>query len=480
MADTTSPGRAARLTFAEGYVHIGRPDSAAGDPAQLNMPLVEGQTVVTGEDGQAEVEFEDGSIARVTPNSALTLAHLTVDGGGSYNTQLALVKGLAYFELRSAQKFAYTVDAGGDLISPAENTTFRVNIDEQPATIAVLDGTAHLERLGSYRTDVHAGETLRSDTSDGSRYFLTQEIAPDTWDAWNETRDQAAADAATAQTSARDGAEGSQGYGWSDLDANGSWYNVPGQGQVWQPSGGDDASFDPYDNGAWVWSPGLGYTWASSYSWGWTPFRCGSWSYWDTFGWGWSPNSYCGGFGFANYGGGYGYGGYVNIVLPPRGYPVHRPPTPGHGGIHPIVPVHGNPIVPRPAIPVSGQRRIAGVVATPIRPIGAEYTARGGSAVGSSLRNDYPVNQTTHAPILGVQPGQGIARPTYVQGFAAGQQPAAAQMTPRPGNSSQGTYVQRAPQASAPRPSAPRSAPPASHSSASAPAASHSSSNSKR
>ncbi|WP_263385285.1 FecR family protein [Granulicella arctica] len=422
-ADVTPTARIVRLTYTEGYVRVDRHDASAGDPAQLNMPLIEGQSIVTGEDGQAEVEFEDGSVARVTPNSTVTLTHLSVDQGGNFNTQIGLAKGLAYFELRSAPKFAYSVDAGGDIISPAENTTLRVNLDEAPAAIAVLTGAAHVEHANGYKVDVPLGETFRGDISHEGQYFLTQEIAADTWDQWNESRDQIAADAAPKQTAERNGYAGSQGYGWSDLDANGSWFDVPGQGQVWQPNGGDAEDFDPYGNGSWMWYPGGGYLWASSYSWGWTPFRCGGWSYWDTFGWGWSPNSGCGGFGFAGYGG-YGYGGgyggyggrggYLNVILPPRRYPIHHPPGSGGtgNGPHPILTVHNGwngSGGTRPVGQQPGFRHIAGVVATPVRPIGQSYTFRGGSVVGASLTRDFPVDRQTHTPVIGVQPArQGV------------------------------------------------------------------------
>ncbi len=453
FAQGLSPARVARLTFTEGYVYVDRTGNTAGDPAQLNMPLTEGQTVVTGDDGQAEIEFEDGSLARLTPNTTLNLQHLIVDGGGSSSTRLGLVKGLAYFELRSGSRFAYTVDAGGDLISPTENTSFRINLDEPPAAIAVLDGTAHVQREDHYRTDLHAGETFRSDTEDPSRYFLTQEVAADTWDQWNEARDQAAANAASTQTAARDGFAGYQGYGWSDLDVNGNWYNVPGQGQVWQPIGGDDVSFDPYGNGSWLWYPGTGYTWASGYSWGWTPFRCGGWSYWNTFGWGWSPNAACSGFGFAGYGG-YGYGGYgtggynggyVNIVRPPLHYAGQRLPVMEPSGVHPIIHVHGMTAGPTPGIPTGttpggsigfraavpapsphpspiqlpGSRHIAGIVAIPLTSVGQAYTPRGGSAIGASLRRDFPVDRTTHTAVLGLQPTHSVVQ----TGFASGSIP---------------------------------------------------------
>ncbi len=426
FADAVPEVRAARLTFTDGYVHVDRVANTVGDPAVLNMPLVEGQVIVTGENGQAEVEFEDGSVGRITPNSSLRLTHLSLDGGGNYVTQLGLLKGLAFFELRSVPHFRYTVEAAGDVVSPAENTTVRVNLDEPPAAIAVLDGTARVEREGGYKTDVHAGETFRSDISGVGRYFLTQEIAPDTWDQWNEARDQAAVDATPKQTTVRDGFAGNEGYGWSDLDANGSWYDVPGQGQVWQPTGGDDASFDPYGNGSWVYAPG-GYTWASGYAWGWTPFRCGGWSYWNTFGWGWSPNAACGGGGFA---GGYGYGGYgygsgINIVLAPHNYPIRHRPGGGGPGVHPIIRVGGGTIVAgglhQAGTGLQGPHRIGGVVATPVRPIGNSYTSRGGSAVGGSLRRDFPVDRTTHAPLMGTQSSHTTVQSGLVQsGSAAG------------------------------------------------------------
>ena len=78
---------------------------------------------------------------------------------------------------------------------------------------------------------------------------------------------------------------------WNDLDANGSWYNVPGQGNVWSPYDASDPSWDPYGNGYWMFTPGYGYIWASAYSWGYMPYQCGLWNWYDGFGWGWAPGA---------------------------------------------------------------------------------------------------------------------------------------------------------------------------------------------
>lgn len=396
------PQRAARLSYLRGSVSVDHMDNSGNEPAQVNMPLVQGLLLKTGDDGQAEIEFEDGSLVRMTPNSSLSLDNLSVDGSGNFQTQIGLMRGLIYAELRAASKYTYRLYAGGDAVSPVENATVRIDLDETPAKIAVLAGRAHVERAsaeenGGYRTDVRVGETLAADVTDFNRYFLTPQIVPDSWDDWNEERDQAAADQAANRTEARDNFAGDQGYGWSDLDANGSWYDVPGQGTVWQPAVAADPGFDPYGFGNWVWSPGAGYVWASGYGWGWTPYRCGNWSYWGGFGWGWMPGVNCG---F----GGWGFGGpvyVINIIRPPFGYHPHPFPPHGPGNSHPIVPVHPGRIASAPLQVAQGPRTIDGHVVEPLRPIGNTYTSRGGSVVGASLMRDFPVDRVNHQPVMG-------------------------------------------------------------------------------
>ena len=38
-----------------------------------------------------------------------------------------------------------------------------------------------------------------------------------------------------------------------------------------------------------MWTPGYGYLWVSGYPWGYMPFQCGAWNFYDGFGWGWAP-----------------------------------------------------------------------------------------------------------------------------------------------------------------------------------------------
>ncbi|MGO4514771.1 FecR domain-containing protein [Terriglobus sp. 2YAB30_2] len=395
-----APGmRAARLSLVQGNVQVLYGDNTQIGEAQANLPLIEGQRIVTADDGQAEIEFEDGSIVRLTPQSALTLVRMNTDQG-KYLTQLSLDQGMAYFELRIADQNGYFLKAGTASLTPVENSSFRVSLDQAPVEVAVMQGSLHVEREGGYSANIRTGEQFEPDAADSGRYFLSKSVRQDSWDNWNEERDQAAASEAAQRTEARNDYAQDSGYGWSDLDANGNWYDLPGYGRVWQPPMAVDMSWDPYGYGNWVWYPGYGYIWASGYGWGWTPFYCGSWSYWDSFGWGWMPAGGC-----RRWGWGYGGGSVwtVNVINPPRVWqPIRRPiPGPiGPGGVHPIVPVRRGPIQVHPI----GRRdprpvMFAGKQIDPLRPVGGPYTPRGGSAVGSSLQKDFPMRN--RQPVMG-------------------------------------------------------------------------------
>jgi hypothetical protein len=508
------PFRAARLTFLTGNVIVEQASGKSQDVAVVNMPLVEGTVLSTGDDGQAEIEFEDGSLVRVTPNSGISLLNLSVDGSGNYQTRVSVLGGLVYAELRAGTKYQYSVDAGADALSPVENTTVRIDLDEPPAKIAVLQGAVHLSSVdGTSTIDADAGQTAQSDADQqGAPFVVKEEIAPETWDQWNEDRDEAALGESGTQTAARDQYAGDQGYGWSDLDASGSWYNIPGQGEVWQPTEADDSAsdvsgqdgnqddaqsqaqddaqdaaldpgqgFDPYGYGSWVWTP-AGYSWASGYGWGWLPYRCGQWVYFNGFGWGWQPGSSCGAYGFGGYGfGGYGFG--VNISRAPGFWRHPKRPVTGPGTVHPIVhgPVMRNPITVAHSY---GEGRVVRIKTVdghsiePLPPVSDLSALHGGTAVGSALKRDYPVNAASHEPVLGIAPvhtaspssanGRSQWRPGQAYGQSGTRQVPLGRSNMVPALQNHGN--QRSRPEPAPRP---QSAP-VSRGSAPAPAASHS------
>jgi hypothetical protein len=352
-ATRSSPdSRAVRLSSVDGQVRVVQDGQIIADPATANLPLFEGSQISTGDDGRAEVQMEDGSLARLSPNSTITVSLLRKQGT-STRTELVLNQGLAYFELQpSNAEHSLRVNYGTASFAATGFSVVRIRMDLPPGDLAVFSGNVHLERGDALQIDVHGGESLNLDSTDLGRYTLAETIEQDSWDSWNADRDQALNAMAADKTAASGGIGIADGVGLNDLDANGSWYNVPGQGYIWSPydAQAQGVGWDPYGYGRWVYYPRYGYVWVSGYGWGYAPYQCGLWNYYDTIGWGWLPGTGCNPW-WQNGGWGYGLGNYPRGYLPPR-RPVHPVgPQPGHPRA-----ATGRPLVASSVIPVDRRK----------------------------------------------------------------------------------------------------------------------------
>jgi hypothetical protein len=391
-ADETGQGtRAVRLGNVDGQVRVSQGGQVLADPALANMPLFEGTQVATGDDGRAEIQLEDGSVARISPNSALTLS--VVRGqDGSTETEMVLEGGLGYFEGQPGSSTSqFRIRFGDSVATMSGFTVLRINLDTPPGQLAVFSGNAHVERGSAMAVDLHGGESVSLDSSEASRYNLSESVEPDSWDAWNADRDQALQAEFGAQTGATKSQPDSNNPAWADLDANGNWYNVPGQGYIWSPSEASAADWDPYGNGSWSWTPGFGYIWVSGAPWGYLPYQCGAWNYFDEFGWGWAPGR-CRPW--------WGVGGWMsNIGYGPNGY---RPPR------------RPNPVLPR-RIVSSGNNTKAALLAHPVVPVSRRLSGLVGEL--PARERNVPVVIAGHA-VRPVAPE--AARPVYNGGLSSG------------------------------------------------------------
>ena len=422
-ADDAGPvaASAARLSSVEGQVRIAQGGQVLADQAPLNAPLFAGSEIQTGDDGKAEIQFEDGSVARLSPDSSLMLTVLAGQGAGA--TEIVLESGLGYFELGGGQGSQMLVHFADSVASASGFTVLRIHMDKPPGELAVFSGNAHLDRGNLLSVDLHGGESVTLSAADPSRYNLAESIEPDSWDTWNSDRDQALNAAAAQQTGAAGDVAGPAAVSpaWNDLDAGGNWYNVPGQGYIWSPYEAANAGWDPYGVGSWMWMPGYGYIWTSGYPWGFMPYQCGLWNYYNGFGWGWSPGMNIGwtpamGIGSCRpWWGGGRYG--VNIGAAPYGYlPIQRPILRGRLGHNPLVPVNRLASVPGGGLPARTRNtpvQIAGYTVQPLRAQPSEQ-ARTRAAAGYVYRPS-PGNESR--PAVGQQNGSRTdyqpARPSY-------------------------------------------------------------------
>jgi hypothetical protein len=421
-ADDAEPGAlAARLSSVDGQVRVSQNGQVLADQALANTPLFEGAQVATGDDGKAEIQFEDGSVARLSPGSALTLTVLRGQGATS-NTEITLEGGLAYFELQGGGQAGQMQVHFGDSVATASGfTVLRIRMDNPPGELAVFSGNAHMERGSALALDLHGGESVALDGANPGHYDLAETIEPDSWDAWNSDRDQALTSEATARTGGANGFVNSEtpNPAWNDLDANGNWYNVPGQGYIWSPYEASSGAWDPYGCGHWMWTPRFGYIWVSCESWGYMPYQCGNWNYYDAFGWGWAPGM--GGSCRSRWGRGYmgvniGYApaGYRSILRPGQRRPIGRNPLPIIGVNRRL----GGGTTGLPARSRNTPVEIAGQTVQPLRPLPSrQMYERSASGFVYRQGNAYTGTGTGQAATGGqpysVRPGSGGIRPGY-------------------------------------------------------------------
>ena len=323
--------RTVRLSYIDGQVEIYEGDQLAFPSAMANMPLVQGMRIVTGPNGRAEVQFEDGSVVRAAPNSSFELTDLTRNEDGSTVNVIDALSGLTYYEL-NAQQDEYTIGLGPDAITPEQGSSaFRIDLDHPAPMIADMNGNLQIFNGQTLIVSTNANQSVTLNAQDPTLYELSEGIVPNSWDQWNSERDQQLAqlNQQADQNSQNNVETETDNSAWNELDSYGDWYDVPGYGQGWAPAG-VNANWDPFGDGAWGYYPTMGYTWISAYPWGWWPYHCGAWNWFAGYGWLWFPGN-CG---WGAYGG--GWAPVVTVWGMPPGYQM--PPPPPHHHHH-----HGGP-----------------------------------------------------------------------------------------------------------------------------------------
>jgi hypothetical protein len=363
------------LSFADSYVRIVRLSDMSGDveidrnsghgfeKALMNMPITQGVRLKTGNNGRAEVEFENGSVIRLVGNSTVGFTALSLRGEGQRLSEMQIGEGTVYVDYRHKGDDDFKVKMGSEGIDlNNKDVRFRVRLEGGQAQVAVFKGELQVQGTPE-SAKVKKNQTLALDLNDESKYELAKNIVPLATDEYNQQREQ------YLQLASNRTYGSPYAYGYSDLNRYGSFFNLPGYGLVWQPIGVSMA-WDPYSNGYWSMYPGYGYMWVSGYPWGWTPYRYGNWTFASSAGWVWVP----GGWNRWNTG--------VAVTNPPTTWVAPSTPTTAGGGTV----IVGNPLPPpmRNIHPTDGSR--------------AGHPWRGYMDDGARARTAPPANGAKPAP----------------------------------------------------------------------------------
>jgi hypothetical protein len=279
--------RIVRLSQVKGAVDIDRSIGRGFEPAIANLPVVEQNQLRTGE-GVAEIEFEDNSSLRLTPNSSVEFPSLERAATGATISSAHVIRGTAYISLVKPQngkaapnQFELIFGTHKLALDPA--THVRLELLGTKAKLAVLDGSVRVTDANG-ETIISKKKTATFEVFDQGGPVVAKDVEQTPFDQWDHT-----AASYHANVGAMSAFNSPYAYGTSDMSYYGSFMNAGGGcGSMWRPYFAS-AAWSPYSNGSWAWYPGSGYSWVSPYPWAWTPFHSGSWAYCDNVGWGWMP-----------------------------------------------------------------------------------------------------------------------------------------------------------------------------------------------
>jgi FecR protein len=243
VPDSTYP-QIVRISYLEGDVRISRTSenekskNPAWETAVMNLPLNEGDSIVTGKDGRVEIEFEDASAVYLGEDSVLNCIDMHTTGGVPH-TELALVSGTMTTHLDSlmgGETFLIRTPSENLLARYPEKSDLRITSYMDGIGVASLNkvGTA-LNITGSNRVDLSRGWTVF--ISEGHRVTTAEEAgkAQDfaAYDAWVADR-YAARSSASTEVMQEAGLQ-KPIPGMAEMKNKGHFFECPPYGMCWEP-----------------------------------------------------------------------------------------------------------------------------------------------------------------------------------------------------------------------------------------------------
>ena len=281
LAQADPPERVARLNFIVGAVSYLPSGGNENDwvTVDMNRPLTTGDRLWA--DANSRGELHIGSTA-VRMNSNTGFSFLNLD---DTSVQIGLSEGSIILRLRhldpgdtyevDTPNLAFAIKRAGDYLIEAnpDNNTSIITVRQGEGE--VIGGGRSWQVISDQQAIFAGTDTLNYDLRDAGSQPLSE------FDRWARSRDQSEDRAAAPRYVS------TEMTGYEDLDAYGSWTQVPEYGWSWRPSQ-VPAGWAPYRFGHWVWIAPWGWTWVEDEPWGFAPFHYGRWANYRS-NWIWVP-----------------------------------------------------------------------------------------------------------------------------------------------------------------------------------------------
>ena len=281
--------RVVRISLMGGEVNLKRNGNQDWEPARLNYPLVEGDTVATDKDSRLEIQIDARNFVRLAANSTLRIITLRDEGIALSVVEGTVAVRLAKFDRK--QEY-FEVDAPLTTFAAEKEGSYRIDVPRDGRVrLTVRDGGSariYSDTSGFALRDGRSAELLVVGEAAGDWEFLA--AAPrDSIDDWVSKREEFLAQRLKPDVKYFD----EYVWGAEDLDAYGDWNYTDDFGWIWRPRATTLSGFSdwaPYRYGHWTWCPPYGWTWVGYEAWGWAPYHYGRWVYHNGY-WAWCPRS---------------------------------------------------------------------------------------------------------------------------------------------------------------------------------------------
>ena len=176
--------RVMRVSLLTGEVKLKRHDNPDWERAQLNFPIVEGDTLSTAADSRLEIQVGATNFIRVGPNSILRIVTLRDEGVAVSVVEGSVSLRLAKFD---NDKEFFELDGPKTTFAAEKDGVYRIDVDKQGRVrlTARNGGRARIysEKSGFGLRDGRTAELI-VDGTDAGEWEMLVASAPDDLDNW--------------------------------------------------------------------------------------------------------------------------------------------------------------------------------------------------------------------------------------------------------------------------------------------------------
>lgn len=287
--------RVARISSLAGDAKIRRNGAEEWETATLNLPIVEGDEIITETYSRLEIQFDKNTHLRLDENSLLRLATLKDQGiavslstGRASLFAIEFDKERSFFEIDGPKVTIAVQKAGRYLFEASKQGDSEVQLTVDNGG----EARVYSENAGFTLRNKRTAKVFIDGPNAGEWETSASFSSNDNFSLWIFDREESVT---RALKDAYYGKYYDQDiYGADELNDNGDWVNTDDYGYVWQPSRLATAQYSnwsPYRYGHWRWMPPFGWTWVNDEPWGWATYHHGRWFSYNGR-WVWSPYGY--------------------------------------------------------------------------------------------------------------------------------------------------------------------------------------------